>query len=133
MSSSAENWAVIVAAGRGERFGSGEPKQFAALAGKPLALWSVEAFNSHPAFAGVTLVLPPASVEAPPAWLERLVSDSLLLTAGGPERSDSVRLGLATVPDEAAAAPNALSWSSLGLISSPVTTGMRSWAILPIR
>jgi 2-C-methyl-D-erythritol 4-phosphate cytidylyltransferase len=100
MSYSAKNWAVIVAAGRGERFGSGEPKQFAALAGKPLALWSVEAFTGHPSFAGVTLVLPPESVERPPAWLDRLVSESLLLTAGGAERSESVRLGLATVPDD---------------------------------
>ncbi|MGD2151818.1 MAG: 2-C-methyl-D-erythritol 4-phosphate cytidylyltransferase [Gemmatimonadales bacterium] len=100
MSSSASGWAVIVAAGRGIRFGSGEPKQFAALAGKPLVLWSVEAFRAHPAFAGVTLVLPPTSVESPPAWLARLVSEGLLLAAGGPERSDSVRLGLATVPEE---------------------------------
>ena len=67
MSSSSHNWAVIVAAGRGLRFGSGEPKQFAALAGKPLLLWSVEAFRGHPSFAGVTVVLPPQSVEAPPA------------------------------------------------------------------
>jgi len=100
MCCSANSWAVIVAAGRGIRFGSGEPKQFAALAGKPLVLWSVEAFHAHPSFAGVTLVLPPASVESPPVWLERLVSESLLLVAGGLERSDSVRLGLATVPDE---------------------------------
>jgi 2-C-methyl-D-erythritol 4-phosphate cytidylyltransferase len=100
MSSSNNNWAVIVAAGRGVRFGSGEPKQFAALAGKPLLLWSVEAFKDHPSFAGVTVVLPQETVEAPPTWLERLVSDRLLLAAGGAARSDSVRLGLATVPDE---------------------------------
>ncbi|MGD2216926.1 MAG: 2-C-methyl-D-erythritol 4-phosphate cytidylyltransferase [Gemmatimonadales bacterium] len=99
MSSSPSNWAVIVAAGRGERFGASEPKQFAALAGKPLALWSVETFRDHPAFAGLTLVLPRESVERPPVWLERLVSDRFLLTAGGAERCDSVRLGLATVPD----------------------------------
>jgi 2-C-methyl-D-erythritol 4-phosphate cytidylyltransferase len=100
MSSSANNWAVIVAAGRGVRFGSGEPKQFAALAGKPLVLWSLEAFRDHPSFAGLTLVLPPESVESPPAWLGRLVSERLLLAAGGAERSDSVRLGLATVPED---------------------------------
>jgi 2-C-methyl-D-erythritol 4-phosphate cytidylyltransferase len=47
----------------------GEPKQFAALAGKPLVLWSVEAFRDHPSFAGLTLVLPPESVESPPAGL----------------------------------------------------------------
>ncbi|UCC84634.1 MAG: 2-C-methyl-D-erythritol 4-phosphate cytidylyltransferase [Gemmatimonadota bacterium] len=99
MSSSANNWAVIVAAGRGVRFGSGEPKQFAALAGKPLVLWSVEAFRDHPSFSGVTVVLPPESVEMPPTWLERLVSEHLRLAAGGAARTDSVRLGLATVPD----------------------------------
>jgi 2-C-methyl-D-erythritol 4-phosphate cytidylyltransferase len=99
MSSSA-NWAVIVAAGRGIRFGAGEPKQFAALAGRPLVLWSVDVFRAHPAFAGVTLVLPPESVAAPPVWLSRLVSKRFSLAAGGPARCDSVRLGLATVPDE---------------------------------
>ncbi len=65
-----------------------------------MLLWSVEAFRGHPSFAGVTVVLPPQSVEAPPAWLERLVSERIVLAAGGAARSDSVRLGLATVPDE---------------------------------
>lgn len=100
MSSSNKNWAVIVAAGRGVRFDSSEPKQFTALAGKPLLLWSVEAFRDDPSFAGLTVVLPRENVEAPPPWLERLVSERFLLAAGGAARSDSVRLGLATVPDE---------------------------------
>ena len=39
----------------------------------------------------------------------------------------------ATVPDEAQAAESAFSWSSLGRTAKPVTTGMRSWAIWPIR
>ncbi len=98
MSSSTSGWAVIVAAGRGARFGPGGPKQFAPLAGKPLVLWAVEAFRHHPAFSGATLVLPQETVEAPPGWLERLAGAGLVLTAGGAERTDSVRLGLATVP-----------------------------------
>ncbi|UCC72626.1 MAG: 2-C-methyl-D-erythritol 4-phosphate cytidylyltransferase [Gemmatimonadota bacterium] len=100
MSSSASNWAVIVAAGRGRRFGSGAPKQFTPLAGKPLVLWAVDAFRSHRSFSGVTVVLPREFVDQPPAWLQDLVSGGVILAAGGAERTDSVRHGLATVPEQ---------------------------------
>lgn len=98
MSSSADAWAVIVAAGRGERFGAGLPKQFAPLAGKPLVLWSVEAFLGHARIAGLTLVVPAETIEAPPPWLAAL--DGVVLAAGGAQRIDSVRHGLETVPAE---------------------------------
>ena len=39
----------------------------------------------------------------------------------------------ATAPEEAAAAPKALSWSSVGGTANPSTTGMRSGVILPIQ
>ena len=35
-------WAVLVAAGRGERFGGNRPKAFANLAGRPLLAESLE-------------------------------------------------------------------------------------------
>ncbi len=98
MSSSADSWAVIVAAGLGKRFGSGAPKQFAPLAGKPMVIWSLEAFREHGAFAGVSIVVPREISEAPPDWLARLASEGVVLAEGGAERTDSVRLGLATVP-----------------------------------
>ena len=47
-------WAVVVAAGSGDRFG--RPKQFALLAGRPVVEWSVAACRA--AVAGVVLVLP---------------------------------------------------------------------------
>ena len=40
--------ALVVAAGRGSRFGAGLPKQYAALGGRPLLGHSLEAFARHP-------------------------------------------------------------------------------------
>lgn len=98
MDSSARAWAVIVAAGEGRRFGARQPKQFASLAGKPMVLWSIGTFLGHRAFRGATLVIPDQFVAEPPAWLAALKGERLRLAAGGAERTDSVRLGLETVP-----------------------------------
>jgi 2-C-methyl-D-erythritol 4-phosphate cytidylyltransferase len=98
MRSSPSAWAVIVAAGTGLRFGSSLAKQFAPLAGKPVVIWSVEAFRAHPDVQGVTLVLPEETLREPPHWLRSLLAERVVAVAGGPERTDSVRLGLATVP-----------------------------------
>jgi len=48
-------WVIVVAAGRGERFGA--PKQFALLRGRPVLQWSVDAARA--VADGVVLVLPP--------------------------------------------------------------------------
>ncbi len=98
MGATGRTWAVVVAAGRAERFGAQVPKQFAPLAGKPMVLWAVEPFRAHPSIDGVTLVVPGDSLQRPPEWLERLRLDGVELVAGGEERTDSVRLGLETVP-----------------------------------
>jgi len=100
MPSSANAWAIVVAAGKGRRFGSDEPKQFTRLGGKPIALWSVETFEDHPSFVGVTLVVPSDYLEAPPAWLDNLAAAGVSVVTGGAERTDSVRLGLLSVPNE---------------------------------
>jgi 2-C-methyl-D-erythritol 4-phosphate cytidylyltransferase len=101
MSSSPETWAVIVAAGRGLRFESGAPKQFASLAGRPIALWALEPFRGHPAILGVTLVVPRESATRPPEWLAQSGREGVRIVEGGTERTDSVRLGLETVPEDA--------------------------------
>ena len=82
-------WAVVVAAGSGDRFG--QPKQFALLAGRPVVEWSVAA--CRPAVAGVVLVLPEGRLDRT-YGADRVV-------AGGPSRSASVRNGLAAVPADA--------------------------------
>lgn len=88
---------VLVAAGRGVRAGGGVPKQFRAVAGTPLVIRALDAFLRHAAVLHVSLVVPDAAIAAPPSWL--LLSDPrVVLVAGGAERSDSVRLGLAALP-----------------------------------
>jgi 2-C-methyl-D-erythritol 4-phosphate cytidylyltransferase len=86
-------WAIVLAAGRGTRFGDAA-KQFELLRGRSLVAWSVETAAS--VCDGVVVVLPDGwetSDEAPPA------ADAVVV--GGPTRSASVRNGLRAVPDEA--------------------------------
>src|SRR5439155_10165926 len=79
-------WAVIVAAGWGERFGG--PKQFSDLGGARLVDHAV-ATASH-ACDAVVLVVPDAS-----EWQGAEVA---ALATGGASRAESVRAGLAAVP-----------------------------------
>jgi 2-C-methyl-D-erythritol 4-phosphate cytidylyltransferase len=82
-------WAIVVAAGSGARYGG--LKQFASLGGRSLVEWAVE--HSKAVAEGVVLVVPP---ETPGEWPE---VDAVV--SGGATRSDSVRAGLAAVPDAA--------------------------------
>ena len=63
-------------------------------------MWAVDAFRGHPDFEGLTLAVPPETIESPPAWLAELGAGSrgVILVAGGARRTDSVRLGLESVP-----------------------------------
>ncbi len=89
---------VLVAAGAGHRAGPGEPKQFRPVAGVPMLLRALRPFASHPAVAHVVVVVPEAHAARPPAWLAALTDGRVSLTAGGAERGDSVRAGLAVLP-----------------------------------
>ena len=81
-------WAIVVAAGRGERFGG--PKLQTVLAGRRALEWSVDA--ARHACDGVVLVV--AAGSDPGVAVDRCVD-------GGATRSASVRAGLAAVPDDA--------------------------------
>jgi len=85
---------VVVAAGRGTRFGGETPKQYQPIGGVPMVLRAVRPFAAHPEVAQVALVLPPADAEAPPAFLRGVAGAGLVVVAGGAERSDSVAAGL---------------------------------------
>jgi 2-C-methyl-D-erythritol 4-phosphate cytidylyltransferase len=82
-------WSIVVAGGAGRRFG--RLKQFSVLGGRPVLAWAVEACRTHSD--GVVLVLPEASTPDPHG------ADAVV--AGGATRADSVRRGLAAVPDDA--------------------------------
>jgi 2-C-methyl-D-erythritol 4-phosphate cytidylyltransferase len=89
---------VVVAAGRGVRFGGPVPKQYRELGGVPILLRALRPFASHPEVAHVVVVLPESDAARPPAFLAELTGGSLSVVAGGAERSDSVAQGLSAMP-----------------------------------
>jgi tRNA threonylcarbamoyl adenosine modification protein (Sua5/YciO/YrdC/YwlC family) len=89
---------VVVAGGKGIRLG-GEPKQFRPVAGVPMLERALRPFLGHPEVAAVVAVVPAETLAAPPDWLGRLLALRLHLTTGGAERADSVRHGLAVLPE----------------------------------
>jgi 2-C-methyl-D-erythritol 4-phosphate cytidylyltransferase len=58
--------ALIVAAGRGERLGSGRPKAFVTLGGRPMLEWSVEALRSVAGIERIVVALPDDSLDKAP-------------------------------------------------------------------
>jgi 2-C-methyl-D-erythritol 4-phosphate cytidylyltransferase len=84
--------AVIVAGGAGTRMGAGVAKQYVELLGAPVLLWSVRTFLAHPGIGEVVVVIPMPGANEPPGWLAEL---PVTIVAGGAERADSVRAGLA--------------------------------------
>ncbi|MGA8535338.1 MAG: 2-C-methyl-D-erythritol 4-phosphate cytidylyltransferase, partial [Candidatus Tumulicola sp.] len=97
------DWAaVIVAAGRGERFG--RAKQLFELAGLPMAGWSIRAFAEMPEIAHIVVV-------TESAWLDAMrelcaataATCATSVVEGGATRQISVRNGLRAVPDSCGA------------------------------
>ena len=83
-------WALVVAGGSGRRFG--QLKQFALLAERPVVEWAVAA--CRPSSSGVVLVVPRGSALDAAHGADVVVE-------GGASRAESVRLGLAAVPEGA--------------------------------
>jgi 2-C-methyl-D-erythritol 4-phosphate cytidylyltransferase len=99
-SANADVGVVIVAAGSGSRTGSAELKQFRWVAGKPMLLHSVHAFQRRADVAMVVCVIPRSHVGDPPPWLMQCDLDRLLIASGGSVRAESVYNGLEDLPDE---------------------------------
>lgn len=93
---------VIVAAGTGSRTTNeqGELKQFRWVAGKPMLLHAVHAFQRRRDVALVVCVLPRSHAGDPPPWLFQSDLDRLLVSVGGRDRGESVWNGLEDLPDE---------------------------------
>jgi 2-C-methyl-D-erythritol 4-phosphate cytidylyltransferase/2-C-methyl-D-erythritol 2,4-cyclodiphosphate synthase len=89
--------ALIVAAGRGHRFGAELPKQYLDLGGRKVLAHSLAAFATHPEITGVRAVIHPDD-----RLLYDLAAHGLSVMApvhGGAARQDSVRLGLESLAD----------------------------------
>lgn len=90
---------IIVAAGRGHRFGGEMPKQYRNLNGRAVLRHSLGVFCAHPSVSCVRTVIHPDDEALYNAAAEGL--PVLAPVYGGATRQDSVRLGLESLKDEA--------------------------------
>jgi 2-C-methyl-D-erythritol 4-phosphate cytidylyltransferase len=96
-------WAVIVAAGRGERLGLDRPKAFANLGGRPLLAESLERLDRSDWIDSIVVVAPPDWEEPVILLAEELGCGKVVAAVpGGETRAGSVRAGLAEVGEDAA-------------------------------
>ena len=97
-------WAVLVAAGRGERLGGDRPKAFAPLRSRPLLAESLGRLESSEWIDAIVVVAPEGWEEPSILVAEELGCGKVTATVtGGPSRAESVRLGVAEAdPDTAA-------------------------------
>jgi 2-C-methyl-D-erythritol 4-phosphate cytidylyltransferase / 2-C-methyl-D-erythritol 2,4-cyclodiphosphate synthase len=104
-------WAIVPAAGRGERFSSDKPhadrphalpKQYAALLGSSVLEWSLRALLAEPRIHAIVVVLAAGDSHWPHV-AAKLDSPKLLTTLGGAQRQDSVMNGLEFLASRAAA------------------------------
>lgn len=93
--------AVIVAGGRGERFGDPRGKQFVELRGLPLVCWSLLAFDRAPSVGHVVVVCAPERIaQVRDEVLARVpLRCDVSLAVAGQTRQQSVLSGLNDAPD----------------------------------
>jgi 2-C-methyl-D-erythritol 4-phosphate cytidylyltransferase len=96
-------WAVIVAAGRGERLGLDRPKAFANLRDRPLLAESLERLEASDWIDAIVVAAPPGWEEPVILLAEELGCGKVVESVtGGETRAASVRAAIAKVSDEAA-------------------------------
>jgi 2-C-methyl-D-erythritol 4-phosphate cytidylyltransferase len=94
--------AIVVAAGRGERFGGKESKIFAMLESQPLFIRALQLFVNREDVCQTILVVAPEDLEQMKTKFgPNLGFMGVKLVEGGLERHDSVANGLAAVRDDA--------------------------------
>ncbi|HEX7254665.1 MAG TPA: 2-C-methyl-D-erythritol 4-phosphate cytidylyltransferase [Gaiellaceae bacterium] len=96
-------WAVIVAAGRGERLGLDRPKAFANLRDRPLLAESLERLEESDWIDSIVVAAPPDWEEPVILLAEELGCGKVVeAVTGGETRAASVRAALDKVPEDAA-------------------------------
>jgi 2-C-methyl-D-erythritol 4-phosphate cytidylyltransferase len=96
-------WAVLAAAGRGERLGDDRPKAFARLGGLPLLAEPLRRLDESEWIDGIVVAAPPGWEEPCIVLAEELGAGKVsAVVTGGETRAASVRAALAEVPGDAA-------------------------------
>ncbi|MEK6274248.1 MAG: 2-C-methyl-D-erythritol 4-phosphate cytidylyltransferase [Actinomycetota bacterium] len=96
-------WAILAAAGRGDRLGLDRPKAFAPLNDRPLVAEALERLDASDWIDGIVVAAPPEWEEPCILVAEEVAAGKVAATVtGGESRSESVRAALAEVPEDAA-------------------------------
>ena len=96
-------WAVLAAAGSGERLGADRPKAFAKLRGRVLLAESLERLERSDWVDSIVIVAPEGWEEPAILLAEELSAGKVsACVSGGATRAESVRAGVGEVPEEAA-------------------------------
>ncbi|HRH39782.1 MAG TPA: 2-C-methyl-D-erythritol 4-phosphate cytidylyltransferase, partial [Flavobacteriales bacterium] len=89
---------IIVAGGSGKRLGGPVPKQFQSVKGRPLLMWTIDAFHRFDATMPLIVVLPKEHFEI---WRALCMGHRFFIehqvVAGGEQRYHSVKAGLEKV------------------------------------
>jgi 2-C-methyl-D-erythritol 4-phosphate cytidylyltransferase len=95
-------WALIAAAGSGERLGIDRPKAFAALGGRPLLAESLERLEACEVVDAIVVAAPPGWEEPAILLAEELATSKVVAcVTGGDSRGASVAAAVAEVPEGA--------------------------------
>ncbi len=123
-------WAVLAAAGRGERLGDDRPKAFARLGNLPLVAEPLRRLDDSDWIDGIIVAAPPGWEEPVIVLAEELAAGKVRsVVTGADTRAGSVRSALAEIPDEAAvivvhdAARPLVSDEVLGRVIAPLSEG----------
>jgi 2-C-methyl-D-erythritol 4-phosphate cytidylyltransferase len=123
-------WAILVAAGRGERLGLDQPKAFAKLGDDPLLAQPLRRLDESDWIDRIVIVAPPEWEEPSILLAEELACSKVhSCVAGGATRSESVRAGLDEVASDALvvlvhdAARPLLSDEVIGRVLAPLSEG----------
>jgi 2-C-methyl-D-erythritol 4-phosphate cytidylyltransferase len=96
-------WAVLAAAGSGDRLGADRPKAFVRLGDRPLLGESLERLDASDWIDAIVVAAPPGWEEPAILLAEELGCGKVsACVAGGATRGESVRAALEEVPDDAA-------------------------------
>ncbi len=133
-------WAVLAAAGSGERLGLDRPKAFANLRDRPLLAEPLERLEACPWIDAIVVAVPPGWEEPAILLAEELGAGKVVsCVTGGATRAESVRAAVAEIPEDAAvilvhdAARPLLSDDVVERVLEPLTKGFHGAVpVLPV-
>lgn len=127
---------IVVAAGRSERFGSGTPKQFALVLGRPLLFYSLCAFQRMPQVDVLIVVVPEGREQSVKEEIvDRFTLHKVVaVVPGGERRQDSVWSGLQAVPHQSelvAVHDGARPWVNPKVVAEVLSAAEKYGAAIP--